>query len=152
MICIGNLNRFNQLQVGKHTSRNINTRERNINTLDYNMLQQIKFTASDENESIGSKDIFNFSPSDAKKMSPIAIDPESPPKDFTSPQEVQRSQVSEHLTPQEIEEYYYLKQKQAELEQRIREIEQKKLNSGKLCLNSHHRLYTHSALVFNYYV
>ena len=112
------------------------------------MLQQIKFTASDENESIGSKDIFNFSPSDAKKMSPIAIDPESPPKDFTSPQEVHKSQVSEHLTPQEIEEYYYLKQKQAELEQRIKEIEEKKLNSGKfqfLC-SSLHRLYIHPYL------
>lgn len=37
---------------------------------------------------------------------------------------------SEQLTPQEIEEYYVLKQKQAELERRIREIEQKKLLSG----------------------
>lgn len=44
---------------------------------------------------------------------------------------------NEHLTPEELEEYYFLKQKQAELEERIKQIEQKRLNSGKIKLNNY---------------
>ena len=85
---------------------------------------QWRFLSSEENDSVVSKDIFNFSPSDAKKVSPIARDEYSPWNNYASPSE-EFDNRSEQLTPQELEEYYFLKQKQAELDQRIKEIEQK---------------------------
>lgn len=57
-------------------------------------------------------------------MSPITKEALSPVKNYESPY-TGKLEKSEHLTPQEIEEYYFLKKKQAELEQRIKEIESK---------------------------
>lgn len=114
---------LNYINIGKHTSRNIDNKVYNANTLDYNIFNQ-KFTISDDNNSIESKEIFNFSPLDAKKMSPITREELSPVKNYESPY-TSKLEKSEHLTPQEIEEYYFLKKKQAELEQRIKEIESK---------------------------
>lgn len=90
---------------------------------------QWRFLSSEDNDSVVSKDIFNFSPSDVRKVSPIAIEDYSSWNNYASPNE-KYSNPSEQLTPQELEEYYYLKQKQAELDQRIKEIEQKRLKSG----------------------
>ena len=119
------------MNYGAYTSRNsLNNHKKNLN-VNYNFCQR-KFNGSEENDSVISKDIFNFSPSEQKKVSPIAKEEYSPLKNYMSPQENQvQESPQEQLTPQEIEEYYYLKQKQAELEQRIKEIEFKKLNSGK---------------------
>ena len=77
--------------------------------------------------------IFNFSPTSpvpeaaVEEVKSLA---KSPCEKYTSPNSTSKEH-SEQLTPQEIEEYYILKQKQAELERRIKEIETKKLLSGK---------------------
>ena len=116
------------MKFGNHTSRNKNDRDWNPSTIDYNLMQW-RFLSSEDNDSVVSKDIFNFSPSDVRKVSPIAREECSPWDNYASPNG-EYSNPSEQLTPQELEEYYYLKQKQAELDQRIKEIEQKRLKSG----------------------
>lgn len=66
-----------------------------------------------------------------RKVSPIAIEESDPNLNFCSPKDEQNRPDSEQLTPEDIEEYHLLIQKQAELAMRIKEIENKKLNSGK---------------------
>jgi hypothetical protein len=122
MLFIGK-NKLHYVNIGGHISRNTDDRCIDANTLDYNLFHQ-KLTISDDNNSIESKEIFNFSPSEVKKMSLITRDELSPVKNYESPS-TNKSEKSEHLTPQEIEEYYFLKKKQVELEQRIKEIESK---------------------------
>ena len=96
---------------------------------DYNMFNW-RFISSEDSESLASKEIFNYSPSEAKKISPLPKEMRSPLDNYISTKDEYVDQ-NEHLTPEELEEYYFLKQKQAELEERIKQIEQKRLNSGK---------------------
>lgn len=88
-----------------------------------------KFVSSEDSESLASKEIFNYSPSDVKKVSPLPKEMRSPLDNYISTKE-DYVDHNENLTPEELEEYYFLKQKQAELEHRIKQIEQKRVNSG----------------------
>lgn len=88
--------------------------------------------SSDGNDSHFTKDLFNFTSSDVKQMSPIAKEDESLPisSSQSTPagpqnQENDVEESKEQLTPQEIEEYNLLKRKQAEIDQRLKEIDRK---------------------------
>jgi hypothetical protein len=69
-----------------------------------------------------SRDLFNFTQSEAPSHS-LPHNLLSPP----SPKKAEESE--EQLTPEDIEEYHYLKQKQREVEMRLMEIERKKMKS-----------------------
>ena len=112
-----------------------NDRESNPQMYDYNMFNW-RFISSEDSESLASKEIFNYSPSETKKISPLPKEMRSPLDNYISTKDEYVDQ-NEHLTPEELEEYYFLKQKQAELEERIKQIEQKRLNSGKIKLNNY---------------
>ena len=105
-----------------------NDRTSNPMHYDYTMFNY-KFVSSEDSESIASKEIFNYSPSDVKKASPVIKEICSPLENYISTKE-EYIDENEQLTPDELEEYYYLKQKQAELEERIKQFEQKRINSG----------------------
>jgi len=118
----------NVLNIATRNSRNIPSKI--ANTMNNNVLQQ-KLTTSVDHESTISRDIFNFTESDMHKGSPVIENPTRSPTNFKSPEEAHVTEETEQLTPQEQEEYDYLMRKKEEVERRMREIEAKKLLSGK---------------------
>lgn len=68
--------------------------------------------------------ISNDERENSEHSTPVCNTKQSPTQNY--------SDSHDNLTPQELEEYFLLKQKQMEIENRLKEIEQKKLNSGKL--------------------
>ena len=109
---------------------NLVKKDRTSNPLiyDYNMFHY-KFMSSEDSDSIASKEMFNYSASDVKKASPVVKEKCSPIENYISTKE-EYVDENDQLTQDELEEYLYLKQKQVELEQKIKLFEQKRLNSG----------------------
>ena len=119
------------MTIGLHTSRNNESRESIMKSLDPHAFSQ-KFTISEENNTLDSKDLFNFSPSiTQREVSPITREEAEPENNFLSPKEEEEKQEEDPLTPQELEEYKLLQQRKAELELRMKQLEEKKLSSGK---------------------
>lgn len=76
-----NSRKFNLTSLGRQSSRNNESREGG-NTFDHHAFSQ-KFTISEENNSLESKDLFNFSQTETQKeMSPIAMEAHAQDENF----------------------------------------------------------------------
>jgi hypothetical protein len=73
IIC--NINDKENINFGNYTSRNSRVSQKSNDLVNMNVLNS-KYHKSDESDSIFSKELFEFSPSDMKKMSPIVKEKE----------------------------------------------------------------------------